>query len=101
MFFYLHCGQGFNCLYGGETSRCLCMVIPKTVSVNTKHHVTPDTSEYHRSLHAPEERTRHRRFVLLWPEQCLLWCVSSLLVLLEAEERVCSAVEFSAYVEFK
>ena len=23
MFFYLHCGRGFNCLYGGRTNRCL------------------------------------------------------------------------------
>ena len=32
----------------------LCMVIFKTVSINTKCHVTLDTSEYHRSLHAPQ-----------------------------------------------
>ena len=31
----------------------LCMIIFKTVSINTKCHVTLDTSEYHRSLHAP------------------------------------------------
>ena len=31
----------------------LCMVIFKTVSVNTKSHATFDTSEYHRSLHTP------------------------------------------------
>ena len=31
----------------------LCMVIFKTVSVDTKQHVTLDTSQYHRSLHAP------------------------------------------------
>jgi len=23
MFFYLHCGRGFICLYGGQTNRCL------------------------------------------------------------------------------
>jgi len=23
MFFYLYCGRGFNCLYGGLTKRCL------------------------------------------------------------------------------
>jgi len=32
----------------------LCMVIFKTVSINTKCHVTLDTSEYPRSLHAPQ-----------------------------------------------
>ena len=32
----------------------LCMVIFKTVSINTKCHVTLDTSEYHCSLHAPQ-----------------------------------------------
>jgi len=31
----------------------LCMVIFKTISINTKRHVTLDTSEYHHSLHAP------------------------------------------------
>jgi len=31
----------------------LCMAIFKTVSINTKHHVTLDTSEYHCSLYAP------------------------------------------------
>jgi len=30
MFFYLYCGRGFNCLYGGWTK------ILKTFSVNTK-----------------------------------------------------------------
>jgi len=30
----------------------LCMVIFKTVSINTKYHVTLDISEYHCSLHA-------------------------------------------------
>jgi len=23
MFFYLYCGRGFNCLYGGQTKKCL------------------------------------------------------------------------------
>jgi len=32
----------------------LCMVIFKTVSINTKHHFTLDTSQYHRSLHTPQ-----------------------------------------------
>ena len=32
----------------------LCMIIFKTVSINKKCHVTLDTSEYHRSLHAPQ-----------------------------------------------
>ena len=36
----------------------LCMVIFKTVSINTKRHVTLDTSEYHCSLHAPSLNTR-------------------------------------------
>jgi len=31
----------------------LCVIILKTVSVDTKHHVTLDTSQYHPSLHAP------------------------------------------------
>ena len=31
----------------------LFVIILKTVSVNTKRYVTLDTSEYHRSLHAP------------------------------------------------
>jgi len=66
----------------------LCMVIFKTVLINTKHHFTLDTSEYHRSLHAPQRHTRHRRFVLLRPGQCLLWRMSSLPVLLEAEAGV-------------
>ena len=56
MFFYLHCGRGFNCLYGGRTNRCLTSWSlcdnPEPVSVNTKRYVTLDASESHRLLYA-------------------------------------------------
>ena len=36
----------------------LCMVIFKTLSINTNRHVTLDTSEYHRSLRTNNETAR-------------------------------------------
>ena len=68
MFFYLHCGRGFNCLHGRRMKGCLisffCVVIRKTISVHTKGHVTLDTSEYHRSHLAP--RWTHATSPFCW-----------------------------------
>ena len=63
--------------------KLVCVIILKTVLVNAKHHIVLETSEYHRSLHVPAEHKRHRHFVWLWPGQCLLRLVSSLLMLVE------------------
>jgi len=86
MFFYLQCGRGFNCLYGGRTKNVLhvvffCVVICKTVSVHTNRHVTLDTFEITVRFTPLVKHMRHRLFVRLRPDQCLLWLVSSLPIL--------------------
>jgi hypothetical protein len=51
MYFYLHCGPGFNFLHGGRTKRCficfLCVVFDKRIFFFFLCHVTLKTLELH------------------------------------------------------
>jgi len=51
------------------------MVILKTVSINTKRHVTLDTSEHHRSLHVPRWTHATSAIPVIAARPVLLRCV--------------------------
>ena len=89
MFFYLHCGRGFSCLYGGRTNRCLIRWSLCDNPGNTygQHKAPRHTSHIwisHFASRAPLTHTRHWRFIWLRAGQCLLWLVSNLPMLVEA-----------------
>ena len=83
MFFYLHCGPGFNSLHGGRTKRCL---ISRLLCGNRESNFCPHKVPRHTcdtwisqiASHPMAEHKRHRRWVRLKTGQCLLWRVSSL-----------------------
>ena len=72
MFFYFAVEASAVCTEDGRIDVLqvgLYMVILKTVPINTKCHVTLDTSEYHRSLHAPHRTHATSPFCVTaaWP----------------------------------
>ena len=86
MFFYLHCGRGFSCLYGGRTNWCLInwALFDNSGNILGQHKAPSYTSHiciWQFALR-PLLNTRHRRFIWLRPGQCL-WLVSSLPMLVE------------------
>ena len=90
MFFYLHCGWGFNYLHGRQMKRCLINWSlcgkPQKKFLSTQSATSHFTHLYITVRLTPTaEHTRHRAFFWLRPGQCLLWHVSSLPMFLEAE----------------
>jgi len=82
--------KGFNCLYGGRMNRCITSwSLYGNLQNSFDQHKAPRHTWH--VLISPftsrpcTEHTRHRCFVLPRPGQCLLWRVSGLPVLLEAE----------------